>query len=121
MKKTRCLELKTADGRVLLVLNLTEKETALEDAEPVENKNDAKPEKPKGNAVQNSESTMTDAQKRYLFRILAERGIEGDKAYAYLKETFQVDALKEVTKLEASRMIEQLLNQGNGGKNGIPF
>ena len=64
---------------------------------------------------------MTDAQKRYLFRILAERGIEGDQAYNRLKEIFQVDALKEITKMEASRAIERLLSEGKGASDGIPF
>jgi len=50
-----------------------------------------------------------------------ERGIEGDKAYERLKELFQVDTLKEVTKLEASRGIESLLSEGKGGADGIPF
>ena len=53
---------------------------------------------------------MTDAQKRYLFRILAEYGIEGDEAHDKLKDIFQVDSLKEITKLEASKMIEHLSN-----------
>jgi hypothetical protein len=52
---------------------------------------------------------MTDAQKRYLLRLLAERGIEGDEAYDYLKKTFGVDYLSDVGKLEASRVIDQLL------------
>ena len=54
---------------------------------------------------------MTDAQKRYLFRILADRGCEGDQAHAHLKKLFGVELLKDVTKLEASRGIEKLLEQ----------
>jgi len=55
---------------------------------------------------------MTDAQKRYLFRILAERGIEEDQAHQHLKELFGVDSLKDVSKHEASKAIENLLNEG---------
>jgi hypothetical protein len=64
---------------------------------------------------------MSDAQKRYLFRLLAEQGFEGDQASDHLKNLFRVDALKEVTKQEASRAIEQLLERSKGGKgNGSP-
>ncbi len=123
MKKARCLELRTADGKVILVLYLTEREVILEDDQeaPAEKKPDAKKEKPITNSGQDQEPMMTPAQKRYLFRILAERGMEGDKAYERLKELFQVDSLKEVTKLEASKGIEYLLGQGKGAGDGVPF
>jgi len=123
MEKARCLELRTADGNVILVLYLTEREVVLEDDQeaPAETKPDAKKEKPKTNSSQDQEPGMTQAQKRYLFRLLAERGIEGDNAYERLKELFQVDSLKEVTKLEASKAIEHLLGQGKGADDGIPF
>jgi len=136
--KAKCVELRTLDGKVILVLYLYEKEVGLEDnleqqrpekLEPTERSEakkelkGGKPEKPKTTdfASQEKEPLMTDAQKRYLFRILAERGIEGDKAYEQLKEIFQVNSLKEVTKLEASKAIEALLNEGRGGKDGVPF
>ena len=44
-----------------------------------------------------------------------------NKAYSRLKEIFQVDALKEITKMEASRAIERLLSEGKGASDGIPF
>ena len=120
--KAKCVDLRTVDGKVILVLYLYDKEIDLEDDQekPAE-KPEAKKEKPKTGNPQDKESMMTDAQKRYLFRILAERGIEGDKAYDRLKELFQVDTLKEITKLEASRAIESLLSEGKGGTNGVPF
>jgi hypothetical protein len=120
--KAKCVDLRTVDGKVILVLYLYDKEIDLEDnqEQPAE-KPEANKEKPKTGNPQDKESMMTDAQKRYLFRILAERGIEGDKAYDRLKELFQVDTLKEVTKLEASRAIESLLNEGKGDRDGIPF
>lgn len=63
----------------------------------------------------NSDAFMTDAQKRYLFRILADQGKEGEAAHEYLKDHFQVNSLKEVTKLEASQAIERLLSGLKGG------
>jgi len=120
--KAKCVDLRTVDGKTLLVLYLYEKEITLDESpeQPAE-KPEAKKEKPKRNGSQDKDSMMTDAQKRYLFRILAERGLEGEKAHERLREIFQVDTLKEVTKLEASRAIESLLNEGKGDSDGIPF
>ena len=53
---------------------------------------------------------MTDAQKRYLFRLLADRGIEGEAAHRHLKEAFGVDSLGRITKFEASNAIDRMLN-----------
>ena len=108
--KVKCLDLRTVDGKVILVLYLYEKEIVLEDNQeaPAE-KPEAKKDKPKnGNG---DEPAMTDAQKRYLFRILADRGCEGDNALRRLKERFGVENLTDVSKREASTMIEQLLEE----------
>ena len=120
--KVKCVELRTVDGKVILVLYLYEKEIILEDnPKTTAEKPEAKKEEPKASAPEEKEPIMTQAQKRYLFRILAEQGIEGDEAYQYLRDFFQVDSLKEVTKLEASKAIEHLIAEGKGGKNGVPF
>lgn len=120
--KVRSIELRTADGKVILVLNLYEKEIDLKDNP--ETQEDQKTEKTKvqtGNR-KTEESSMTVAQKRYLFRILAEKGIEGEKAHQELKKFFQVDSLKEVTKIEASNLIERLLEETQGGEDDrTPF
>ncbi|MFH1681494.1 MAG: hypothetical protein ABIH26_12750 [Candidatus Eisenbacteria bacterium] len=58
-----------------------------------------------------SESLMTEAQRRYLFRLLADQGIRGDAAHAYLQEAFGTESLKEVTKERASALIEELLGE----------
>jgi hypothetical protein len=63
---------------------------------------------------------MSDAQKRYLFRILAEQGIEGDKAYQYLKDAFGVESLKQATKYDASRLISRMLEESQGGDGDGP-
>ena len=53
---------------------------------------------------------MSEAQRRYLFRILAENGITGDEAHDFLVQTLGVESLKEATKSDASGLINQLLN-----------
>ncbi|MBI1805640.1 MAG: hypothetical protein HYR76_01160 [Ignavibacteria bacterium] len=64
----------------------------------------------------NVEAHMSDSQKRLLFRLLADQGVEGDQAHERLKKEFQVNSLKEVTKLEASRAIERFLEDAKGGR-----
>jgi len=119
-KRARTIELRTADGKVILVLNLYEKEIALEDHQEIfgeQKKREPRKEKAQSSRPHDEEPRMTDAQKRYLFRILAEHGIEGDEAHDKLKDIFQVESLKEITKLEASKMIERLLEETKGGAN----
>jgi len=120
--KAKCLELRTPDGKAILVLYLYEKEVDLEDNARVsgENKGEAEKEKPQARNPDSEEPLMTAPQKRYLFRILAEKGIEGEAAHQHLKDLFQVDSLREVTKLQASKMIERLLEEAKGGKDAEP-
>ncbi len=121
--KARRLELRTVDGKVILVLYLYE-EIALEDNPKAKEspKPDAGTIKPQNGSPSKENPPMTDAQKRYLFRIMAEKGFENDQAYSKLKELFQVDSLREVTKLEASKMIERLLEEAKGESNdAVPF
>ncbi len=62
-------------------------------------------------AAGNGSAPMTEAQRRYLFRILAAQGLENDAAHDYLKDAFGVETLKDVTKLQATQMIDGLLRQ----------
>ena len=111
----RSIELRTAEGKVILVLNLYEREIALEDNQEISGEKEIEKTKTQSGSRGTEDSSMTAAQKRYLFRILAEKGIEGDEAHEHLKDLFQVDSLKDVSKLEASKMIERLLEESKGG------
>jgi hypothetical protein len=73
------------------------------------------PTKKREEKTNNPGPLMTDAQKRYLFRILADQGKEGEAAHEYLKKHFQVTSLQEVAKAEASDAIEHLLKGSKGG------
>ncbi len=109
-KNTRCIEVRTPDGTPVLNLFFVEKQDAAR-----QNKNQ-KPgqQNSSGNSRSPNGDGMTDAQKRYLFRILAEQGTEGDDACEYLKDLLGVESLKDVSKSEASRAIEQLLEKAGG-------
>ena len=63
---------------------------------------------------------MSEAQRRYLFRILAGQGYQREAAEERLKDIFEVSALAEITKVGATKMIDQLLNSApeRGGGNG---
>ena len=73
--------------------------------------------RPNGSVHRNDEDPrMTEPQKRYLFRLLAQQGIDGKNAEAHLKKTFQVATLREVSKTTASQLIEQMVaNQKEAG------
>lgn len=109
MKSTRYLDICTVDGTVIFTLRLTEREEhepspAVQRQSPVNGQGKETPFDP-----------MTEPQRRKLFRLLAERDMEGDKAHAELMKRFQVSDLNEISKQEASRMIERLIEETKGG------
>ena len=52
---------------------------------------------------------MTDAQRRFLFKLLAEQGVDEEQALDVLKDSFGVKNLKEATKSQASELINHLM------------
>jgi hypothetical protein len=67
-----------------------------------------------------SDSPMTDAQRRYLFRLLAERQIEGDDAHRCLLEKAGVESLEQITKGKASILIDEMVNAAKPAEE-VPF
>ncbi len=124
MNLVKLIEVRTNKGELLCSLKI--KEVRIESKEEKTNifqeeelgKGDGNEQKESVNKDGNSygkNDMMSYAQKRYIFRLLADQGIEGDEAHENLKERFQVDSLKEVTKTEASQVIEKLLEEQKGG------
>ncbi len=84
------------------------------------------PARPRGNGngtpkaaprSSNGSEPMSEAQRRYLFRLMAGQGYQKEAAEERLKDLLQVGALSEVTKTAATAMIDRLLNpvpQGAG-------
>jgi hypothetical protein len=79
------------------------------------------PNKPSGspangsnnNGAANNGEKMTTPQRRYLFRLLAEKkNLKGNEAESYLKETCEVESLSDIEKFTASKLIDNLLNGG---------
>ena len=58
---------------------------------------------------------MTEAQRRYLFRLMAEKkNLKGKDAENFIKQQFEVVSLHEIDKNSASRYIDRLLKGGGG-------
>jgi hypothetical protein len=78
---------------------------------------------PRANGNGSSEP-MSEAQRRYLFRLMSGQGYYKDAAEERIKEIFEVSNLTEITKVAATKMIDELLQTsapGNGGGgNGAP-
>lgn len=64
----------------------------------------------------NGSEPMTEAQRRYLFRILSGQGYQREAAEERLKDLLEVERLSVVTKASATKLIDELLNAapGNG-------
>ena len=62
---------------------------------------------------------MSEAQRRYLFRLLAGQGYKGKAAEEYLYAELDVRSLNQVTRVRASELIDTLLHStpetGEGG------
>jgi len=112
----RTIEVRSADGSLILSLRVYDEAPpgAGNGAKPPASRtanlpsNNSKPKGHEGNGDDNADA-ITDAQKRYLFRILADQGLDGDRALAFVKERLGVEALTNVTKREASALIDELL------------
>jgi hypothetical protein len=114
-EERKILEVRSDSGELLLKLRVIVKNESVPEQQK---KSESRVEKKGGNGNNGNggpQEFMTDAQKRYLFRLLAGEGIEGEAAYDELKKAFGVDDLKKVTKQEASQEIERRLAGQKGG------
>lgn len=66
----------------------------------------------------NGNEPMSEAQRRYLFRIMSGQGYQKEAAENRLKDIFEVSDLAEITKVAATKMIDELLNAAPGNGNG---
>jgi hypothetical protein len=77
--------------------------------------------RPRGNGQtrpprsENGIEPMSEAQRRYLFRLVAGRGFHKEAGEEYLKDLFRVDSLLKVTKVAATKAIDELLHAAPAG------
>ena len=60
-----------------------------------------------------ADDVMTEKQRRYLFRLLAQQNITGNQAENYLKKALNTDDLTKANKKTASELIDQLASKGD--------
>ena len=101
-RKGKLIEVKTAEGKILFSISIVENVGDVPQQEETDEGN--------GNP-QRKDEFMTDAQKRFLFRLLSELGMEEKEAHEALKQRFNVSTLKQATKFEASQAIEAILEK----------
>ena len=72
-------------------------------------------DKPEGEAT----PLITEAQRKFLFRLLAEQGLEGNDALNYLLDECRTDDIKRISRKQASRIIAKL--KGEKTNDDVPF
>ena len=62
------------------------------------------------NPSDQTDDPMTENQRRFLFRLLAERDLTGELAHTWLKRQLAIEKLRDATKQAASDLINYILN-----------
>ena len=73
------------------------------------------------NRTNGSDGPMSEAQRRYLFRILAGQGYQGAAAEDYLRDRLGVQQISRASRTEASALIDELVQSSapeTGGGDG---
>jgi len=115
MQPAKCFEVYLPDGVLIFRAYIVEREF-LQSKGPAPQPELAPTVQPTS-AKQNGDA-MTSSQRRFIFRLFALQGVEGEKAEAELRRELKVTSLKEITKHDASRLIEQLLAKKGGNGHG---
>lgn len=117
MNNTNCIEVYSANNILLFKLLLSSA-----DSLPPGNNgnghgsgNGSYKGKPKQTKKSTNGSGITEPQVRMLFRQMAQKGKSGDIAHEELKAIFNVSSIYDVSKSEASQMIQQLLEENGEG------
>jgi hypothetical protein len=109
----RRIEVRSAEGTLLFSVHVYDEEVGEGNRGQangsVRNGSRAESRHRRGSDGQKDQAGITEAQERFLYTILAERGIKDDAAHAQLKELFGVEYLATVKKHDASAMIKRLL------------
>jgi hypothetical protein len=122
MQTAKCFDLYTPDGTLIFRVYFTEREfppTKQPDPAPKPPEPATAPLIDKTRGGSNGDR-MTSPQRRKLFRVLAMKGIEGEKAHEELKKLFRSASLDLVGKAEASQMIDHLVREDKGGNGHGP-
>lgn len=113
----RYVNVRAADGKVLLSLYFDagsgiSLESKLDNGNGGQHDSRGNGGNCKSNGGTSSDGTgMTYPQRRLLFRLVAKEGFERDAGEKELLRRFKVGSLAEITKHDASQMIDQILKE----------
>lgn len=114
-EKGKCIEIRTNDDKLIFKLFVYDMEIYTDNT--TENSSHNGNGRAKTNGKNSNNGTlMTDKQKKYLFRLLADQEIEEDDALEELKTRLKVNNLKNATKENAGNLIKELIAENNGGE-----
>ena len=87
------------------------------DCEPHDSTNHRGDNSRSKSAPADTDGRMTEPQRRFLFRLLAEQGMDDKKAEEHLKDYFKVEYLRDIPRAGASQLIEQTLTGKKEAEN----
>ena len=121
MNAAKCFEVFASNGSLIFRVYVSEREVPVtDDTGKVESNEGNGKEQVRSPQDKGDGELMTSPQKRLLFRLMAQKGVEGDAAQEKLKEIFRAKSLRDVMKREASKAIERLLEEVKGGNGHGP-
>ncbi len=110
IQRTYRLTVTSTEGQPLFTVLLTRERTEPAISASASAPTDAVSARPPGpTGSSEADPRMTEPQKRYLFRLLAQQGIDAKAVEGHLKEVFQVATLRDVSKTAASELIEEII------------
>lgn len=56
---------------------------------------------------------ISDSQRKYLFRLLAERGVDAEAGHSWLCRSCAVESVQSITRTQASELIDRLVNDAS--------
>jgi hypothetical protein len=114
------LTVKQADGRPLLTLFVECERPEQPEPRPSASAptQPAVSHSPSGSVGRDDDRPMTEPQRRYLFRMLAQQGLDGMQAEQHLKNHFKVASVNTISRAAASQLIEKMLADRMEGRDG---
>ncbi len=100
----KCVDMKTSDGNLIFRFEIYDKGV-----------NTTAKHSNNGNGRKNGNNgiLITGKQKKYLFRLLTDQGVEDDEALIELRNRLNVEHVKEASKDNANKLIKELLAENN--------
>ncbi len=103
-ENVKCVDMKTSDGNIIFSFEIYDKGGS----NATKHSNNGNGKKNGNNGI-----LITSKQKKYLFRLLTDQGVEDDEALIELRNRLNVEHVKEASKDDANKLIKELLAENN--------